>query len=123
MAKTPNRIAERISSIAAARPVIAADPAPKPPSKKREHRRPVYRHGQLRIAGGVMVDCIIVDVSLNGARVELDSAFSLPEFVLLKTVMTGDRRRARVVWKSRNSAGLSFLMERKPNFTGPKAPA
>lgn len=117
MAKTPHRIAKRILTIAAAQPVIAADPPPKPASKKREQRRPVYRHGQLRIAGGVMVDCIIVDISPNGARVELDSAFSLPEFVLLKTVMTGERRRARVVWKNRNSAGLSFLLERKAGFS------
>lgn len=119
MAKTPQRITERILTIAAAQPVIAADPPPKPGSKKRERRRPVYRHGQLRIAGGVMVECIIVDVSPNGARVELDSAFALPEYVLLKTVMTGEKRRARVVWKSRNAAGLSFLLERKAGFSRP----
>lgn len=117
MARTPHKITERILTIAAAQPVIAADPPPKPASKKREQRRPVYRHGQLRIAGGVMVDCIIVDVSPNGARVELDSAFALPEVVLLKTVMTGESRRARVVWKNRNSAGLSFSLERKAGFS------
>lgn len=116
MANKADRIAQRVASIAAAKPIVAAAPPPSPGSKRQETRRPVYRHGRLTVAGGVKIDCIVVDISDNGARIELDGAGSLPDFVLLKIVMTGETRRARVVWKRDNSAGLSYLIERKSGF-------
>lgn len=115
MAPKIDRLAQRIASIAA-RPVAAIAPPAKPGSKRQDERRPVYRQGRLTVAGGVKIDCIIVDVSENGARVELDGAESLPDFVMLKVVMTGEIRRARVAWKRDTAAGLAFLIERKTGF-------
>jgi len=123
MADYSERMAQRIASIASAKPVAFISPPSKPESKRKEPRRAVYRHGRLTIAGGVKIDCIIVDVSEIGARVELDGASSLPEIVLLSTVMTGEKKRARVVWRRENTAGLSFLIESKSCFGNAKAPA
>lgn len=123
MANKTDKIAQRIASIAAAKPVITVAQPSKPSSKREDQRRAVYRHGRLTVAGGVKIDCIITDVSENGARVELDGAFALPEFVVLKVVMTGETKRARVVWKRDNSAGLSYVIERKSGFGNAKAPA
>ena len=123
MADNTERIARRIASIASAKPVAFVSPPSKPESKRKDQRRAVYRHGRLTVAGGVKVDCIIVDVSENGARIELDGASALPDIVLLSTVMTGEKKRARVVWRRENTAGLSFLIENKSCFGGAKGPA
>ena len=118
MATRTDKIAQRIASIAAAKPIVTVAPPSKPDSRRKDQRRAVYRHGRLTVAGGVKIDCIIADVSENGARIELDGASSLPDLVLLKVVMTGESKRARVVWKRDNSAGLSYLVERKSGFGG-----
>lgn len=110
------RMAQRLASIAAARPISAAPQSAGAKSGRSEPRRAVYRHGRLVVAGGVEVDCVIVDVSENGARVQLDGASGLPEFVLLKTVVTGAVKRARVVWRSESAAGLSFRVDQKMTF-------
>jgi hypothetical protein len=110
------RIAQRLASITSARPISAPPQSAKAESGRCEPRRAVYRHGRLVVASGVEVDCIIVDVSENGARVQLGGATGLPEFVLLKTVVTGAVRRARVVWRSESAAGLSFRVDQKLTF-------
>ncbi len=111
-----DRIARRIATIAAAKPV-AADPAPRNPVTNRtELRQPVFRQGRLTVTGGVKLDCIVVDVSTNGAGVELNGAGALPDLVTLKILMTGESRRARVVWRRGNAAGLSFQVERQYPF-------
>jgi hypothetical protein len=111
-----DRIARRITTIAAAKPV-AADPAPRNPVTNRtELRQPVFRQGRLTVTGGVKLDCIIVDLSENGAGVELNGASALPDLVTLKILVTGESRRARVVWRRGNAAGLSFQVERQNPF-------
>ncbi len=112
-----DKIARRIASIAAAKPVNVVSRSSEHASKRQEQRIGVFRHGRLTVAGGAKFDCIIVDVSENGARVELDGASGLPDCVLLKVLMTGEIKRARVVWKRANAVGLSFLTERKTAFS------
>ena len=116
VADKTDRIAQRIASIASAKPLSVPPPPSRPCPKRSEDRRPVYRFGKLTIAGGVIRDCIVIDISANGARIELDGASGLPDYVLLKIVMTGEIRRARVAWRRENMAGLSFLTERKSSF-------
>lgn len=102
------RLAQRLASIAAAPPIAVEGRC-----DRAEPRRSVYRQGRLIVAGGVELNCMIVDTSENGARVELDGAESLPDFVTLKIVMTGASRRARVIWRRGRSAGLSFRYDRQ----------
>lgn len=111
-----DRAARRVAAIAATKPVTA-DPAPhNPVTNRKELRQPVFRQGRLTVTGGVRLDCIIVDLSSNGAGVELNGASALPDLVTLKILMTGESRRARVVWRRGNAAGLSFHVERRYQF-------
>ena len=116
MATNFDKMAQRLASIAAAKPLLVVAPPPKAPPRRNEKRQAVYRFGRLTVAGGVRLDCIIADISPNGAKVELDGASSLPELLTLKVVMTGETRRARVAWKRDHSAGLSFVMEPNSQF-------
>jgi hypothetical protein len=108
-------MAQRLATIAA-RPAVSGISAPVYKSRRREERRPVYRHGRILLPGGGAADCMIVDVSENGARIQLDGAMSLPEMVTLKVVATGAAHRSRVVWRKENAAGLAFAVEPTRTF-------
>lgn len=110
------KIASRVASIAAAKPV---EPAPAPAASRHqrsEDRDAVFRQGKVQIARGASLNCVIVDFSLNGARIELFGAESLPDHVMLRVISTGELKRAKVVWRRGNTAGLSFKVQPKPEF-------
>jgi len=111
-----DRIARRVAALAAKKPVEADPIAHNPVTNRISVRQPVFRQGRLTVTGGVKLDCIIVDMSSNGAGVELHGASALPDLVTLKILMTGESRRARVVWRRENAAGLSFQVERQYPF-------
>ena len=55
------------------------------------------------------VECIICDLSEAGARVVLSEAVSLPNTVEFSVPQKKRTWRARVGWRHRNEAGLSFI--------------
>lgn len=111
------RIAQRLAAIAAQPPVSAAAAPPSGDEHRTEQRRSVYRFGRIILSDRSEVNCIISCLSASGARILLDSAFSLPESVKLKMVLTGETRRARVAWQRDRAAGLSFVIERQVRFS------
>ena len=112
------KMARRLAALTSAKRPEAPPPAPKKKDEEEraEPRRGVYRPGKLIVTGGLDLDCMIVDLSANGARIHLDGADALPEFLTLRVILTGAMKRARVVWRRDKSAGLSFLMERSVGF-------
>lgn len=54
------------------------------------------------------MDCLIRDLSESGARIALSDAVALPEVVELDIPQRELRRRARVVWRRNDEAGLCF---------------
>lgn len=116
MANDRDRIAQRLATLSAAKPLTAPPPAKKSASSRSEERRKVYRHGKLVISGQVDIDCMIVDWSANGARVLLQGAAALPEYLTLKVIATGEWKRARVAWRSDSAAGVSFRIEQAVRF-------
>jgi hypothetical protein len=59
-------------------------------------------------AQGAKRDCVLVDISDTGARLELDPA-AIPEtFSLLLSPGGEERRACRIVWRSTNQIGVQF---------------
>jgi hypothetical protein len=59
--------------------------------------------------------CILSDVSATGARLVTMAADDLPEqFELLLAGDRGPRRKAAVVWRSKNQVGVRFLIPSSP---------
>jgi uncharacterized small protein (DUF1192 family) len=54
------------------------------------------------------MDCVIRDLSESGARIALSDAVALPEVIELDIPQRELRRRARVVWRRNDEAGLCF---------------
>lgn len=120
MPKNSDRAEQRIANIKAQKPVEVRLVPAGAETTRIDPRVPVYREGRLILTGGSHLRCVIVDLSRNGARIELDSESGLPEFVSLKVVVTDEVRRARVAWTRENTAGLSFVMGPRGEFGNAK---
>jgi hypothetical protein len=56
-------------------------------------------------------DCRILDVSAHGARLELETAATLPnKFMLLLSHDGSLRRQCSVIWRSENAVGIEFSL-------------
>ena len=54
------------------------------------------------------IECILRDVSLDGARIRLDPGATLPAVIDLIVPCRAETRRARVLWRDGANAGLGF---------------
>jgi PilZ domain len=63
------------------------------------------------------MDCMIRDLSEDGARIALSQAVALPEMIELDIPQRELRRRARVVWRRNDEVGLCFSQaDRMPDL-------
>lgn len=110
MRKQPaDRITKRLSALATAKPVEAGAMAKSMRKKTRgADRKTTYRFGRVLNGNREEHPCILRDFSTTGARVVFEGEPSLSGTVTLRIELTGERRRARVVWQKEREAGLSF---------------
>jgi hypothetical protein len=80
-------------------------------------RRATLRH-DVRIRGAIIitlagttrtVGCLIIDLSLGGAKIELDKDWLLPDELLLFESHQENIYECSVRWKDGRTVGLSFL--------------
>ena len=71
-------------------------------------RHRVLKHGMLAFHGGGGVDCMVRNISSNGARLDIVNPVGLPPS--FKLVIEADRfvRRCHPVWSSDNRIGVAF---------------
>ena len=81
--------------------------APRTPERRRAVRKRVLWSGQVE-ADQHLLDCAILDVSLQGARVRLDGG-ALPQTPFAINVSRFGTFQAEVVWIQERTAGLRFL--------------
>ena len=87
---------------------------PTSPEKERERRRAVRRRvlagGKLLYGYGLssLTDCLVVELSRSGVRVEIPVAMHIPEELFFRM---GNQKiqRVRRVWAVGNAIGLEFL--------------
>ena len=118
MTVNTTRLAQRLAAIAAQPPIQVETIAAGGDETRLDPRQSVFRFARIMLADRSEVSCIVTDISAGGARIMLEGACALPEWVKLKLVLTGEIRRARVAWQRERAAGLSFHAERRPNFGG-----
>lgn len=101
-------------------------------NRRRARRSRMFKTGWL-IFGGfspTVVDCLIIEMSEGGARVETGVMIQVPEFLRLRmNDETNTERRVRRAWARGNEVGLEFLSEAAEGAqgasgdAGPRAPA
>jgi len=78
-----------------------------------------HRHGARRRAflgaklvfgnGAFTVDCVVRDISEDGARVKLPEGQPVPDILYLVEMRSGMAYEARVAWKRHPEIGLAFI--------------
>ncbi|MDJ0893678.1 MAG: PilZ domain-containing protein [Alphaproteobacteria bacterium] len=74
--------------------------------RRRFPRSTVVWSGRLLFAGG-SADCVVLNISINGAKVQLSGGYTGPEDVVLEIARFG-QFRGQVAWRSGNSVGVTF---------------
>ena len=80
--------------------------------QRREKRTPTIKSGKLLYGGAhqTVVDCLVLDLSDGGARVETIVAADIPELFFLRA-SNGPERQACRRWASGQQIGLEFVAE------------
>ena len=60
----------------------------------------------------VLIDCLVEDLSLTGARVVFSAGVTIPKHFDLVLGSDGRSHRVRTVWQQANTAGIMFLEAR-----------
>jgi hypothetical protein len=88
---------------------VQRDQGSKPMEEKRKHPRTDVDEPAYVSSGGSVMSCIVRNISLEGAAIEIENpAFVPPHFRL---VMANDSsvRECRIAWIQKNRIGLSFV--------------
>ena len=83
-----------------------------PVDRRREKRSQTLKSGKM-LCGGVsptVIDCLIMEMSDGGARIETNAQIDVPEIFVLRT-NDNIERRARRRWSIGDQIGIEFLSE------------
>lgn len=107
--KPDDRTTRRVAALATAKPPAAGamDRSVRKKTRGRD-RQTTFRFGRVISGRGEEHACILRDLSDSGARVVFEGEPGLQPTVMLKIELTGETRRAKVVWQKAREAGLSF---------------
>jgi hypothetical protein len=89
--------------------------------RRREARRRYYRAAKIRFEAGARArDCLVIDVSDGGVRLNVEGLDVPDEFVLLISKDgTAQEGAYKVVWRFGNELGAKFVSGvRRPGFAG-----
>ena len=76
-------------------------------TERRQHARmPVHWHGSL-VSAGQEEDCLVLDISAGGARVQCSDPFGEASRITLRLAQ-GDRHDGSIVWRQGSFMGLQF---------------
>lgn len=72
-------------------------------------RRRVRHPAWIGAAPNKMIDCVVLDISEGGAKIELTEKADVPEtFTLLLSRLGTPKRKCRVVWSAETQIGVEF---------------
>jgi len=82
----------------------------KPTDRRAAARARCFKSGKLQYGGfsPTVIDCLVVDMTPEGARVETGTMVRVPEIFAL-VLNDNVQRRARRCWAMGNQVGLEFL--------------
>lgn len=80
-----------------------------PDERRGAVRRPTFKAGEIILADGRKVPCIVRNISDSGCLMKLDNADALPDYVAIRIDLDTPPRPAEVVWRSTSLAGAMFV--------------
>jgi len=78
--------------------------------EKRKHPRTEVNEPAYVSSGGSVMHCMIVNISAEGAAIDVENAAFVPErFRLVMANDSSEVYECRVIWTKKNRLGLSFV--------------
>jgi hypothetical protein len=107
--KAGDLISKRVAALASAKPPPAGamEKSVRKKSRSRD-RQTTFRFGRVINGRGEEYPCILRDLSETGARVVFEGEPGLLPTVILKIELSGEIKRAKVIWQRGRDAGLCF---------------
>ena len=112
-----NPFGSRAPSIVSAGPQVASSPI----QKRDAIRQRAFLKARIRIQSWTMVDCMVRNLSLSGARLEVSSTFTLPTEFELEIPQRGAVLQCVLKWRRGDAVGLKFLNSEGPIRRSPTA--
>ena len=75
-------------------------------NNRKNERHEVLKAGTISFQGS-RIDCAVHDLSLGGAKLEVDSQVTIPDAFDLLIADTG-KQRCHVVWRRESQLGVAF---------------
>ena len=88
--------------------------------RRQEHRRRALKQAKVVLSDWTVLDCLLRDLTDEGARLEFAAPVDLPQAFRLQFVSDNSRRPAELMWQRGQSAGVRFVgppEPAKPNKT------
>jgi hypothetical protein len=76
--------------------------------KRSEFRFKTNRSGKLFLDGGDVIDCLVHDLSANGAGLEVTDPKQIPDEFVIKISGMDRKYRCRITWKNEGVIGVQF---------------
>jgi hypothetical protein len=77
--------------------------------EKRKHPRTDVNQPAYVSAGGSVMSCVVRNISLEGAAIEVENAAFVPPSFRLVMADDSSVRECKIAWIQRNRIGLSFV--------------
>lgn len=94
--------------------------------QRQDIRKRTFLKGRIHFnKGASSMDCLIRDMSVTGARLELSETSTLPEVFDIYVPQKDETFRATLRWRRDGAVGIAFADQRKPaaEEAAPAAPA
>ena len=86
--------------------------SPQPSDLRQTARERLFLPARASYAqGAISTACTVLQLSATGARLSIETSFTLPEIFELSIPQRGIDCRARLVWRGGDKAGVEFLAE------------
>ena len=106
-------VARRLDQIKKAKPLLRAAALEPGSHHPRQDRKAVFRQAKLFTSKAEYLPCKVINLSADGAGVELEKDYELPAMVTLTFEESHVSRKARIAWQHNNELGLAFIREEK----------
>jgi hypothetical protein len=71
-------------------------------------RHPVSKPARIEFLGGKPVDCVVRDLSLTGAKIQVPTQVGVPKCFVLAIPGDGLRLQCRIAWRKEFQVGVEF---------------
>jgi hypothetical protein len=94
-------------------------PRPYMPQERNSVRLTTFLKARIRIQSWRTVDCIVRNVSLSGARLEVSPTYTLPSEFELEIPQRGAAFKCALKWRKDDAVGVKFLDSMAPTAQPP----